>query len=106
MKKEFTPNDVGDVTDWFMLHGDFALAVRSTTPNDPAGEGTVVLERKDIGASDDEIEQVTSISAASGTAAAVTGSERMRGVQHRLRCTALASAGLVVILRGSGLIDL
>ena len=84
MKKEFTPNDAGDVTDWFILHGDFSLAVRSTTPANPAGAGVVTLERKSIGADDDEIEQVTSITADAGTAATVNGSERMRGVQHRL----------------------
>jgi len=105
MNKDFTPNDAGDVTDWFILHGDFSLAVRSTTPEAPAGAGTVRLERKPIGASDDEIEQVTSITAASGTAAAVTGSERMRGMQHRLRCTTYTTAGAIYALRSSGLID-
>lgn len=106
MKKEFTPNDVGDVTEWFVLHGDYTLTVRSTTPNVPAGAGTVRLERKEFGAvSDDGIEQLNSITAASGTATAVTGTERIRRMQHRLRCTALTTAGFVVVLRGSGLID-
>lgn len=105
MKKEFTPNDAGDVTDWFQLHGDYALAVRSTTPNSPAGACTVRLERKDRDASDDEIEQVDEITSASGTAESLVGSERMRGVIHRLRCTSLTTQGSIIVLRASGLID-
>lgn len=105
MKKEFTPNDVGDVTDWFVLHGDFSLSVYSTTPSSPAGAGTVIIERKDKGGADASIEKLAGITAADGTADTVTGSERMRGVQHRLRCTALTAQGAVYVLRGSGLID-
>lgn len=103
--KDFTPNDAGDVTDWFTLHGDYTVSVRSTTPNSPAGAGVVRLERKERGASDDTIEQVTTITAAAGTAAQVTGSERIRGMVHRLRCTTYTTAGAVYVLRGSGLID-
>lgn len=105
MKKTFTPNDAGDVTDWFTVHGDFALTVRSTTPNSPAGAGVVRLERKERDASDDEIVQVTSITAVAGTAAQVTGSERMRHVVHRLRCITYTTAGAIYELEGSGLID-
>lgn len=105
MKKEFTPNNAGDVTDWFQLHGDYTLSARSTNAVTPTGACVVRLERKERDAADTEIEQVGEITVASGTAESLIGSERIRSVVHRLRCTTYTTAGSVVVLRGSGMID-
>lgn len=105
-----TPAASGDASGWIRLHGDYTLSVKTTFAS-PAGAFTVRLERRPVDDpinnltfGNDDIEQIQEIVVAAGTAVIKTGTEFIRGYQHRLRCTAFTSAGATVLLQGSGLV--
>lgn len=93
--QRLAPAAVNDAGAWTPMFGDWTLA---STPN--AGNASAVLERRHRDAPAD-VELVATIA---HTGAAQNGSERVRGYEYRLRCSAFTSAGAVFNVRVSGLV--
>jgi hypothetical protein len=99
---ELTPTAAGQTSAWVALYGDWSLAVSGSGGT---GAGETVLERRPTSGGDPDIERVASITAVAGVAQLVRGTEYDTAMVYRLRALSVTTAGAVVRVRTSGLIQ-